>query len=76
MIAQPIFQHIPFTIEKKGDETCNIVIELEGVTKYYSPEEVLAFLLQKLYSDAKLYAGEDHSVVLCTPGIVDNRIIL
>lgn len=50
--------HFPFTVKEGKHENCEIEVEYKGETIIFQPEEISAFILQKLKLDVELYLGE------------------
>ena len=60
-----MFKNCPFSIvQNTNDNKFHIAVEVAGVAKLVTPEEVLQHLFVKLCQNAKDFTGEEHRDVI------------
>lgn len=57
--------HLPYTVIDNGSD-CRVEIDQEGKKKQYSPQEISAFILQKMKKTAEDYLGQEVTEAVIT----------
>ena len=50
-------EKLPYTVKESSNGMCEIIVEVNGEEKTYSPEQISAMILQKLKTDAEAKLG-------------------
>ena len=50
-------EKLPYTVKESSNGMCEIIVEVNGEEKKYSPEQISAMILQKLKTDAEAKLG-------------------